>query len=86
MHALQRETRAWAETTWVLGGTPSAVEEREGASEGYVALYGRVPPGQLNRDVLVQPLRVRLTSARLLLFLPCSEIGRITHHDQADTV
>ena len=41
---------------------------------------------QLNRDELVQPLRVGLTSTRLLLFFPRGEIGRITHHDQADAM
>ena len=41
---------------------------------------------QLNRDELVQPLRVRLTAARLLFFLPRGEIGWIAHHDQPDTV
>ena len=35
---------------------------------------------QLNRDELVQPLRVRLAAARLLFFLPRGEIGWIAHH------
>src|SRR5215831_488797 len=42
--------------------------------------------GELSHDELIQPLRIWINPARLFPFLPCVEIGRIAHHDYADTM